>query len=184
MRLIALIIVVGSLILLGRWHSSLSQAQESKKSETDFTADNVLEPDQDPADSRFEFGKHLSSDFDNKSPSDKDPILPVNAKNVRQLSRAVYELPMEEADLLNKLFSLRSDCRIETKIVGDRTEGWVTLEVTADELTQRTVGKFLLTVCPPDKVANTSGRFEGGQRINSKNCLRFTQASISSEDLH
>jgi hypothetical protein len=184
MRLLLLIISVGTLIMLGRFYSA-SMEQDSHTEKVNATPQSSISPDSEL--SQFKSASHqsLSSRFDKGSNgtvemtdsnagstfqagmfadresghpktepgADKTSTstLPVNAKNVRRLSRAYYELPPEAAELLEKFFGLDSDCLVETKVIGKKTDPMVTFEVTTDDATQKSLGNFLLSVYPVDK---------------------------------
>lgn len=196
MRLLLLVVGVGTLIMLGRYYSASVEQQKDNQSNGVIGQSTQDDISNDSEFSHFQTASRqsLSSRFDNRPsaavPNETSGVvdltstetgsafrtstysvgrndlyasagtnvdeysnsnLPANARNVRHLSRAYYELPPVAADLLEKFFSLKKDSLVETKIIGKKTDSIVTFEVTTDVATQKSLGNFLLSVYPVDK---------------------------------
>lgn len=77
---------------------------------------------------------------------------PNNAQNVARLYRTEYELPKSAAESIVEFFSSEGNQKIETVVKSDDDSPLVTLVVTTDEVTQRTIASFLNAVYPADRI--------------------------------
>ena len=91
--------------------------------------------------------------------------MPSNAKNVRTLIRADYELPKDAASILEKLFLLDPDLLVETKIVDSENEATIILQVTTNAKAQQAIGNFISSLYPADKIAMLK---QGAQEVSDE----------------
>ncbi len=84
-----------------------------------------------------------------------------NARNVKSLVRAEYELPDEAANALVTFFALDKNEKIETKIIDDESSSMIQLQITTDEPTQRAIAAFLAAVYPANRLEAIREAIEG-----------------------
>jgi hypothetical protein len=82
------------------------------------------------------------------------PKFPANAKSVKQLYRADYDVDEATASILEKLLTERSGEKVEAKVISD-SNGKSLLRITTDEKSQQAIANFIAQVFPEPTSAKT-----------------------------